>query len=285
MAQKQKELGGNNMSTGTKVVIIIFAVIMALSMMLPTLASVVASDNSAEEAAQQEATDTESATTDSTSSESGSEAEESEEAAVPDNETLKSLATQYEEAIAPYKEKLEEDSENLAALLNVGQRYMSWGYSAYNSSTTDEEKAYSKGLLDKALSYFDKYLALNDSVAVKVDCAMCSYYGGDTDAAIAAVEKITQDNPDSALAWVNLGLMYESKYDNEKATEAYKKAIEADPDDEYGVKSYANTRLIAINSTVDSPADAGEASADSLTSTTQSTGLSSTLADDAGLKL
>ncbi|MDO4537681.1 MAG: tetratricopeptide repeat protein [Coriobacteriales bacterium] len=287
MAQKQKELGGNNMSTGTKVVIIVFAVVMALSMMLPTLASVVASNNAAEEAAKEEETsESASGTADSTSGETASTSGEvaSEEAAVPDNESLKSLATQYEEQLAVYKERLAKDGSNLAALLNLGQNYMNWGYSAYYSSTTDEEKAYSKGLIDKAVSYFDKYLAINDSDAVKVDRAMCSYYAGDTDAAVAAIEQITKDNPSSPLAWANLGVLYENKGDSEKATEAYKKAIEADPNDEYGAKSYANQRLISLNSTVSSPADAGAAGADSLQSSTPtSTGLSQTLSNDAGV--
>lgn len=292
MAKKpQKELGGRQLSTGTKIVVAVFAVIMALSMMLPMIAQVfagrqVASSESAEQAesATEEAAQTDEKTDEKKDADEKAADEKAteEEAAVPDNETLKSLAEQYDPKVDKYKKRLESDPKNLAALLNLGQTYMNWGYSATYSSSTDEETNYSKGLLNKAVKTYDDYLALNDSPAVKVDKALCQYYAGDTDKAIKALEKMTKDDPSYPLAWANLGMLYETQNETEKATEAYRKAVETDENDEYGAKSYGNRRLIALNSTVSSPGDAGDASIDNLSTNTNS-GLTGTLANDSGV--
>lgn len=313
MAQKpkKKELGGReNMSTSTKVIIAIFAVIMAVSMMMPSLAQIFASGSAAEEQAEETPAD-EQATDESTADEqsddaSGDKAEDAEAESkddeskdakdaeskdaeeddalkgVPDNESLKSLAEQNAPKAKKFEDRLKEDPDNLAALLNLGSLYMNWGYSATYSATTDEETAYAKDLVKKAVDCFDKYLKLNDDNAVKVNKALCEFYAGDAEAAVKALEKITADVPDYPLAWANLGMLYEQSYDTEKASEAYKKAVETDPNDEYGAKTYANQRIIALNSKVSSPGDAGDASADDI-STKPESGLTSTLANDSGV--
>lgn len=301
MASKpKKELDSrSNMSTGTKVVIGVFAAIMALSMMLPSLTSIFARNDAAKESTEQQ---DESA--DQKSDDQKSEDEKSDEAKdeskdedkdkdakkddgisnVPDNESLKSLADNNKEKVESLTKRYEEDPKNLATLLNLANTYMNWGYSAKSSSSTDEEKEYSKGLLEKAVSYYDSYLDLRDSNAAKVDRALCQYYMDNTDKAIESLETIAKDNPDYALVWANLGMLYEQQGESEKASDAYKKAVETDPNDEYGAKSYGNSRLIALNSKVESPSDAGDAGADKLSTKTES-GLTSTLNKSTGLNL
>ena len=75
---------------------------------------------------------------------------------------------------------------------------------------------------------------------------MCLLYSGDADAALAALQKLTEEAPDYGPAWANIGLIREYQGDQDEAKEAYQKAIEADPNDEYGAKSYANRRLAAM---------------------------------------
>ncbi len=266
---KKKELGGTRkMSTGMKVGVGIFAVIMALSMTLPSLTSIFGNRAAEEETTEQKSSNENEAKTDESKTNEDEKAKEEEKKAeeqkkeeqkVPDNETLKNLAETNAENVEKYSKRLEEDENNLAALLHLGETFMNWGYSAMNSSTTDEEKEYSKGLLNKATEYFDRYLKLNDSVTVKIDRTLVEYYAGDADKAVTDLKKICDENPENSLAWAQLGYLYESQYKNEDATAAYKKAIEVDPDDAYGVKSYANQRLIAMNAKVSSPGDAGDA--------------------------
>lgn len=266
MANKpQKELGGpRQMSKGTKIVIAVFAVIMALSMTLPSLAPIFAgnaTNDDQEEAQTEQETD---ATTEESSDESqqgaaegdsaeseeaatGEEAQEDATAGVPDNDTLKDLAEQNASEVKKFEDRLAKDPNNLAALLNLGQIYMNWGYSAQYSSSTDEEKDYANGLLNKSVEYFDRYLAIEDSDAVKVQRLSSQYYLGNTQESLEAMKAITEANPDYPLAWAHLGLFYEWQYDYTNALAAYKKASETDPNDEYGVKSFADEHTTSIN--------------------------------------
>lgn len=274
MANKpQKELGGpRQMSKGTKIVIGVFAVIMALSMTLPSLAPIFANDSNddtqeqeqeaqtedKDEAAEGESTDDaegdEAADTDNASESGESTTDEAKDentddaaAGVPDNETLKNLADENADEVKKFEDRLDKDPNNLAALLNLGQIYMNWGYSAQYSSTTDEERDYSKGLLNKSVEYFDRYLAIEESDAVKVQRLSSLYYLGETQESLDAMKKITEENPDYPLAWAHLGLFYEWQYDQANALDAYKKAAETDPKDEYGVKSFADEHVKSIN--------------------------------------
>ena len=269
--------GGTKMKTSTKVIIIAFAIIMALSMMLPSFASIFSSqseDTSSEEAS------TESSSTDTSSTDDSSSSDDTTTAdleGVPEN--LQSTASKYYSTVASLESKLEGDPNNLATLLNLAQDYMSWGYTSLSSSSTDEETSYSTGLLEKAIEYYDRYLALNDSSAAKVDRALCEYYAGDSDAALADLIQITTDDPDYGPAWANLGMLYESSGDTDKATEAYQKAEETDPDDEYGAKSFASQRLIQIKASSSSSTDSSSTSV----STSTEQGLSDALSSESGV--
>ena len=278
------------MSKGAKILVVVFAVLMALSMMLPSLAPIFAGSSVADESATEQAdtsTDDESTKeeakdekADETKDKDAKDGDKAEDAKkdkasdkvvgednIPDNETLKSSAETNVEKVKKYLARLDEDENNLAALLNLGQTYMSWGYSAYSSSTTDEEKAYSKTLLDTAIEYFDRYLKLNDSATVKINRAIAQHYGGETEAAIEALKKVCEEYPENPLAQAQLVYLYESQFKNDEATEAYRKAVELDADDAYGVKSYANQRIIAINAKVDSVGDPGDAGIESSSDT------------------
>ena len=263
MAKKpQKELGGpRKMSLGMKIVVGIFAVIMALSMTLPSLTQIFAgSAASASSSSEQEAA--QDSNNQSSSSESGSkegenkaaddakaqEGKDDPTANVPNNETLKNLADQNKDTVEKFNKRLEEDPKNLAALLNLGQTYMNWGSSATYSSTTDEEKAYSKALITKAEGFYDRYLELHDSDAARVQRIMCESYAGDNAKALEELQQLSAQKPDSPVVLVYLGMMYAQQGENQKAVETYKKVAEVDPDNEYGMADYAEQGIASVNS-------------------------------------
>lgn len=217
----------------TGIAIGIFAVIMALSMTLPSLTYIFGNnDQQAQEQAQEETQSTDATTED-----------QSEEETLTG---MDAVDANYKAVVDPLEAKHSENAEDLATLLSLGNNYMNWGTEAASYATDDESSAHVNELFDKAISYFDSYLGLNDSVVVKASRAMCLLYKNDTDGALDALKKLTEESSDYGPAWANMGLIYEYKGETENAQDAYQKAIEADPDDEYGAKSYANRRLAAL---------------------------------------
>ena len=234
----------NVRKTATTVVIVFFAVLMALSMMLPSFVQIFSSNRAAEQAQPEEEAPT-----------YGSDAEVS---ADTNTASVDGVFNTYADEISSLKDKLSGDSDNLAYILNLGQAYMNCAYQASQYASTDDDRVRVNEYFDSAIGYFDQYLGLQESDAVKVDRALCQLYEGDTSGATSALEQLTADSPDYGPAWANLGLAYEVSGDTAKAKEAYQKAEEADPDDIYGSYSFAQQRLAQIN---ESAAQAAEQAA------------------------
>ena len=209
--QEQKKKEG--LSTASKVVITVFAVLMALSMMLPSLAGLMGNDASAPVA------------------------------------TIEELDTRYQAITEPLENKVAANADDMASTLELAQNYMNWGYNVSYLATVDAETSHANELFTKAMELFDVYLASNpaDAGQVKVDRALCRLYSGETSAAKTDLEAIVAEDETIATAWANLGLVNEILGDTDAAREAYNKAIAADPDNEQGAKSYASQRLLSIN--------------------------------------
>ena len=273
------------MKTSTKVVVIVLAVIMAVSMMIPSLASIFARNDSAstqEEAAQ----DAGSAAQAPTTSDSGSSAVDTTALTEGVPENLQSVANTYATEVATLQKQLETDPNNLAALINLAHNYTSWGTSAASQATTDEEASYVNGLFGKAIGYYDQYLKLNDSNTAKTERAMCLYFQGDTSGAKAALEEVTTAAPDYGPAWYRLGMLAEIDGDKDAAIADYQKAVEGDANDEYGVKTAASQRLLQLSASSAQSSDATNiSSSDSgnATDSGSSKSLSDELSSDSGL--
>lgn len=202
------------LSTGSKVVIAAFAVIMALSMMLPSLAGLIGGDSSG-----------------------------------ANPTTIEDIDSRYGEIAEPLEKKVAADPADMESVLELGRAYMSWGYNISYLASVDNDTLHANELFDKAIQMFDSYLASNpeDAGQVKVDRALCLLYAGETSTARTALEAITAEDPENAIAWANLGLVCEISGDTEAARTAYSAAIEHDPDNAQGAKSYASQRILALN--------------------------------------
>lgn len=217
----------------------VFAVIMALSMTLPSLSYIFGNNDN--QAAEEQAAQEQAAKQEEQESEGEDDAAE-EESAV----TIDTVDANYAAVVDPLEAKLAENSEDLATILNLGNDYMSWASQASIYATDDAGSAHVAELYDKAIGYFDQYLKLNDSAVVKSNRAMCHLYKGDADTALQQLQDVTSETPDYGPAWVNIGIINEIQGNTDAAKEAYKKASEADPNDEYGAKSQADGRLAAL---------------------------------------
>lgn len=264
----RKKAEGAGVSMPVRIVLIVFIVLMALSMMLPSLTYLVSGSNAGSGSQSQ---DTASDSSDSSSSTDSS-----------DDTSADAIDARYQALVDEQQAKLDSDPENLAALLNMGNDYMQWGYTLLSNASTDDETTHAYDVLNQAIATFDRYLALNDSSAVKVNRALCQYYAGDTDGAIQTLQALTESDSGYGPAWANLGMLYQVKGDTDSAKNAYNKAIAVEPDDEYGSKTFAEQQLASIAS---SESSSSGTTADSTSSSSSSSSLADDLSTSSGTGL
>ena len=224
------------------VAVILVSIIMVGSILLPSLSAIVSGMQAS-------------------SSSSSTDAAQTSETAATTNSYMDQLDSRYQSTADSLEAKLESSPNDAAALINLANTYLTWGDMAKNYASTDEENAHVTDLLQKAEGYYDTYLESNDAAAAHVNRALCRYYLGDSAGAISALEKFVAATPDYAPAWANLGMIYQETGDTNKAEDAYNKALEVDPNDENGMKSYVTSQLQSITSSADA-ATTGDASAD-----------------------
>jgi cytochrome c-type biogenesis protein CcmH/NrfG len=157
----------------------------------------------------------------------------------------------YEPVVETYQKKVDKNADNTEAWYNLGMAYYVWAQYANMWASGDEQEAevkelYSKGG-DALATYLEKVGSLDTDEAKEaaVQQALCLFYSGDSEAALSKLQTVA-DETNFASAWSNIGMIYESLDDTTKAKEAYNKAIEADPDDEASQKTYAESRLSAL---------------------------------------
>lgn len=195
----------------------------------------------------------------------------------------------YEDTVADLESTVEQNPDDSASLLTLANDYYTWGSYVSMLATTDDETSHGLDLFGKAVERYDQYLGLvgddtssDDVNSARVSRAMCLYYQGQTDEALSALEELTQSSEDFsyAPAWADLGLLYEYSGSTDKAIAAYQRAIECDPDDEAGAKSYAEQRLESLQSgDSDDASDTDDSSAADASSS--DTGAADASSDDA----
>lgn len=199
------------------------------------------------------------------------------------------IDSQYEDVVANLESTVEQNPDDAQSLLTLANDYYSWGSYVSTLATTDDETSHGLDLFGKAVERYDQYLAIagddassDDVNGARVSRAMCLYYQGETSDAISALEELTQSSDDFsyAPAWADLGLLYESTGSTDEAIAAYQRAIECDPDDEAGAKSYAEKRLDALQPSDDG--DDADASSDDASASGGATDDSGSDGTDAG---
>ena len=132
--------------------------------------------------------------------------------------------------------------------LTRANNFFDMGMAAMESAQDEESQQQAAGLFAQAVEYYDEYLATALSSSAEVDRAICVFYSGDHEGAIADLEALVKRDSTFAPAWANLGMFYESHGDTAKAKKAYQQALDAaKKEDTYGVKDYAQQRLDALS--------------------------------------
>lgn len=233
------------------VAVILCSIIMVGSILLPSLSAIVSGmqNTAKEDSATTSAATTEAATTESQS-----------------NAQLEQVDSKYQASVDKLEAKLQDNSGDAATLINLANDYFEWAKSAKSYASTDDENAHVTDLYTKAMGYYDQYLASNDANAAKVNRALCQYYTGDADGAKSALEAFVSATTDYAPAWSALGTIYEEQGDTAAATDAYNKALSADPNNEYGLQSTINSKLSSLTAATTEAATTDGSAADAATS-------------------
>ena len=209
---------------------------MALGMMLPSLAPIFS--HQAQQQSQQDAQDKAKSAQEHDGKTDKSTSGESQDASTD-------VKDEFSVLIDKYEARLKKDDHDLAALLNLGNAYYSRGQLAFNKAKTTQDKQAAAPSFAKAQSYFDSYLALKDSKAVRVSKAMCTFYQGDAASALKQIQSVL-DQGDYAPAWANLGIIYELQGNKSEAKSSFQKAKDADPHNDYGIATLASTHLMRL---------------------------------------
>lgn len=267
-----------------KIVIIVFAVILVVSLCLPFFSSC---SNAA-------------------TSGSGDDASSS----TSDAKTMAQVDEDNQAIVDSINAKIAANSSGsaqLAGLANLGNAYMNWGgelqqasdyvpaSASAASSSADASKGsdasgatdsdatqadeHVKDVFSQAVSYYDRYLELNESNAVRVNRAVSLYYAGDEDGAIASLEELTGESGDFSPAWFQLAMFYQTDGETSAARSAFERAISADAVESYGVSSYAQIYL-AMLSAYESAGSASSAGDAAYSSRALESDLSASLATD-----
>ncbi len=261
----------NHTSTGMKVVIVLFAVILVVSMCVPFISSCTVTGSSADSSDSSD-TSTSTATT-----------------------TVASVKQQYSSIISSLEDKLAADEDNTTAMASLGNNYMDMAAAMRSASDASDNSDEVEAAYAKAAEYYEQYLAKASSQAVTVDHAVCLFYGGSADEAVSELSEYVQgDGAEYAMAWYNLAIMHYTgdTPDYASAVEEFNKAAELDSDGSAGINVYAQVyaqlaqnSLDAENEESDDSADADttsetSADADEAATATSSTGAGVDAAED-----
>lgn len=216
--------------------VVVFGVLMALGMMLPSLAPIFS--HQAQQQAQKDAQDKAKSAQEHDGNTDKSTSGESQD-------TSTDVKDEFSVLIDKYEARLKKDDHDLAALLNLGNAYYSRGQLAFNKAKTTQDKQAAASSFAKAQSYFDSYLTLKGSKAVRVSKAMCAFYQGDAASALQQIQTVL-DQGDYAPAWANLGIIYELQGNKSEAKSSFQKAKDADPHNDYGIATLASTHLMRL---------------------------------------
>ncbi len=229
----------NHTSTGMKLVIIIFAVVLVVSLMLPSLSALLSSSQAPQQAQEQNVAT---------------------EQAIP--QSASQIDDYYKPSIESIEKRLEQDPENVALLNDKANAYFDWAMSRSYLSVSDEDKAKTKEVFAQAVTVYDQVLAKASSNSASVDRAIAEYYSGEQEAAIKSLEDFTADaGANFAPAWANLAMFYE-KIDKNKALETYNKALDLVGNGNESLKEFVNARKQALEAADTDSSDSGSEAQD-----------------------
>ncbi len=165
-----------------------------------------------------------------------------------DGHTMADVDASYGAAAQQLRAKYDANPADPSTLLNLANGYFDWGATAMTHAQGAEDEQHVTDLFNEAIGYYDRYLAEHPgSKSAEVDRAVSIFYAGDRAKAVDTLEAFVAADADFGPAWANLGMFYEADGRVEDARTAYGRAIEADAQNTYNARAYAQQRLDALD--------------------------------------
>lgn len=154
---------------------------------------------------------------------------------------LAAVDAKYQPNVAALTATLQSEPTSYTILVALGNTYFDWAINKQQASQSSSATAGAdQPLWVAAKDAYSRALAVKaGEPPVEVDYSIALYYNGETDKAIARVEKVVKANPEFAPAYFNLGIFYEALGQADKALASFKKYLVLDPTGKQGNTQYA----------------------------------------------
>jgi len=142
----------------------------------------------------------------------------------------------FQEMMDGYNKSLELSSTYKDQINSSKSSYFSKTYNAavqtYNGyiNIEDKESEDAAKALNSVIEDFSKALIIKDDFQATRLISIAYDYLDDEENQLKYLNQATKISPDTALGWIDLGIFYRNKKDYDKATENFKKALEAEPE-------------------------------------------------------
>ena len=214
-------------STGAKVILIGFVVVLAVMVGAPSISSIFFAGN------------------DDTTEGTG---------------VLDSIAAEYQPTADRYMTLLQSDPTSATLLVGAGNHYFDWG-EAIRTSGVSPSLSFPYWALSS--SYYEQAVQAGaPGPEVKTDMAVAYFYGGDVDKAIFWIETALDETPGFPTALYNSGIFYQAANRNADALTAFRDflaQVEADPTIQAGNPDEARSRITQLEQILGSQPGTGAA--------------------------
>ena len=153
---------------------------------------------------------------------------------------IKEMVEAYDKSLAlknTYQQQIEQSKKNY-----YGKAYND-GVSAYNSmiKIEDKESPEAKKAMELVVKNFQNVLLIQNDYMANRLIAVAFQSIGDDEKTLEYFELAAKANPDTVIAWTDLGYYYQRKKEFQKAADQFKKGLEAAPDDSDCLIRYAES--------------------------------------------
>lgn len=145
------------------------------------------------------------------------------------NDAYAQIAQQYAGQTAALEQSLASEPTSYTALVNQGNAYFDWAQAVQSNEQLGPLGA-DRPIWLAATGYYGRALDVKaGDPQVGTDMAVAYFYGGQTNQAVSTIEGVLKTSPDFTIGYFNAGIFYREAGIDAKATSAWAKYLELEP--------------------------------------------------------